>query len=432
MRTTPWILSAALVSLLTACGGGGGGGSSSTPTPTSTATSAATSSPAPTSTSTSTSSVKTSTSSASSSSAAALAFCANLTSDPDGDGTGLENGTNCKMRTGFDITAEMKVGWNLGNTMDATGNTASPLDDETYWGNPKTTKANMDALKAAGFNTLRLPVSWDDHMSGAEHTIDTAWLDRVEEIAKYALDNGMYVIVNIHHNNGWEMPTAANEANAKDYLSKMWPQIANRFQKYDHHLILETMNEPRVTVNGTDDWWGKQEYFDVLNRLNAVALKAIRDTGGNNAKRLVMIPGYVAGANDFQLDGVVLPNDKMIALSTHAYTPYDFALNLSGTSVFNGEAELDQLFARINTKFIAKGIPVVMGEWAAVNKDNLTERVKFAEYYVKGATKYGIPTVLWDNGNFGNSGERLGFLRRDTNTWEFPTIIEAIMRGLAK
>lgn len=336
------------------------------------------------------------------------------------------------MRTGFDITAEMKVGWNLGNTMDATGSTANPLNDETYWGNPKTTKANMDALKAAGFNTLRLPVSWDDHMSGADHTIDTAWLDRVEEIAKYALDNGMYVIVNIHHNNGWEAPTLANEASSKDYLVKMWPQIANRFQKYDHHLILETMNEPRVS--GPDEWTGLPEYYAVLNRLNAAALKAIRDTGGNNAKRLVMIPTYAAAPWDAQVNAVVLPDDKMIALSTHAYSPYNFALNLGAgsESTFTGEAELDQMFARLNTKFITKGIPVVMGEWGAVNKDNLAERVKFAEYYVKGATKYGIPTVLWDNGNFGNSGERLGFLRRDTNTWEFPTIIDAIMRGLAK
>jgi endoglucanase len=246
------------------------------------------------------------------------------------------------------------------------------------------------------------------------------------------LDLGMYVIVNIHHNNGWQMPTLANEANSKDYLTKMWPQIAERFKKYDHHLIFETMNEPRVTVNGTDDWWGKQEYFEVLNRLNAVALKAIRDTGGNNAKRLVMIPGYVAGANAHQIDAIVLPADTMLAVSTHAYTPYDFALNLSGTSVFNGQAELDQMFDRLNARFISKGVPVIMGEWGAVDKNNLGDRVTFAEYYVKGATKYGIPTVVWDNGNFGTSGERLGLLHRDSNTWAFPTIIEAIMRGASK
>lgn len=334
------------------------------------------------------------------------------------------------MRTGFDITGDMGVGWNLGNTMDATGNTANPLNDETYWGNPKTTKANMDTLVAAGFKTLRLPVSWDDHMSGTDHTIDTAWLDRVEEIAKYALDDGMYVIVNIHHNNGWEMPTTANEANSKDYLSKMWPQIANRFNKYDHHLILETMNEPRVTVNGVDDWVGTAEYYAVLNRLNATALQAIRGTGGNNAKRLVMIPGYAAGVSDAQLNGIILPSDPMIALSTHAYSPYDFALNQAGTAVFTDTKTLDDMYTSINTKFIAKGIPVVMGEWASTNKNNLTERVKHAKYYVTGAKKYNIPTVWWDNGNStysATSSDIMGILDRNTNTWVYPDLVTAII-----
>jgi len=408
--------------LLIGCGGGGGGGGGGSTTP-------------PVSVATSSSSSNSTSSSSSSSSVdSSLAFCANLTSDPDGDGVGTENGASCKMRTGFDITAEMKVGWNLGNTMDATGDTSSQLADEIAWGNPKTTKANMDALKAAGFNTLRLPVSWDDHFSGGDYTIDKAWMDRVEEIANYALDNGMYVIVNIHHNS-WIDPSLANEANAKNHLVKLWPQIAERFKKYDHHVIFETMNEPRVVVrdgagNDIGDWSGKQEYFDVVNRLNAAALDAIRATGGNNAKRLVMLPGYVAGSSDLQLNGIVLPNDPMVAVSTHAYWPYSFALQQPGTDKFTDTTNLDDLFLNINNKFILKGIPVVMGEWGALDKNNLNERVKFAEYYVKGAKKYGIPTIVWDNGNFSNTGEGFGLLRRDKNTWAYPTIVDAIMRGL--
>lgn len=346
------------------------------------------------------------------------------------------------MRTGFDITAEMGVGWNLGNTMDATGNTSNPLNDETYWGNPKTTKANLDTLKQAGFNTLRLPVSWDDHFSGTDYTIDTTWMDRVEEIAKYALDNKMYVIINIHHNN-WVAPSLANEANSKDHLVKLWPQIAERFKKYDHHVIFETMNEPRVVVrdgagNDVGDWSGKQEYFDVVNRLNVAALDAIRKTGGNNEKRLVMLPGYVAGSSSLQLNAIVMPKDKMIALSTHAYSPYSFALDQAGTDKFTDTKSLDDMYSLINTKFILNGIPVIMGEWASTNKGNLAERIKHAEYYVKGAKKYGIPTVWWDNGNFstpvvpfvsGAPTDIMGLLDRNKNTWAFPTLLDAIINS---
>ena len=358
-------------------------------------------------------------------------FCTSLSADPDGDGKGLENNLVCQMRTGFDITADMGVGWNLGNTMDATGNTGNPLADETNWGNPKTTKANVDALKKAGFATLRLPVSWDDHFSGASYTIDKAWMDRVEEIANYALDNGMYVIINIHHNN-WIAPSLANEANAKDHLVKLWPQIAERFKKHDHHLIFETMNEPRVAIDGIDDWSGKQEYFDVVNRLNRYALEAIRATGGNNAKRLVMLPGYVAGSSDLQLNGIVLPNDKMIALSTHAYTPYSFALDQKGTDNFADTKTLDAMYSSMNSKFILKGIPVVMGEWASTNKGNLSERIKHADYFIKGAKKIGIPTVWWDNGNFGNpsdvkASDIMAILDRKTNTWPLQTLLDTIM-----
>ena len=362
--------------------------------------------------------------------ASGLKLCTSLMSNPDGRGIGTESGVSCQMRSAFDITNEMGVGWNLGNTMDATGNKADPLADERYWGNPLTTKANIDALKKAGFSTMRLPVSWDDHVSGAARTIDPVWLNRVEEIANYALDNGMYVIINVHHNDGWEATTLANEANARDILGKLWGQIARRFAKYDHHVIFEVMNEPRVTINGVDDWDGKPEYFQVVNHLGAAALDVIRATNGNNAKRLVMLPGYVAGVSDAQVNAITLPNDKMIAVSSHAYSPYSFALDQKGTALFTGKQELDAIFERLNKKFIVNGVPVIMGEWASTNKNNLAERVKHADYFVRSAKKIGIPTVWWDNGNMtysANSSDIMGLLDRKTNTMLYPEIVDAIM-----
>jgi endoglucanase len=311
----------------------------------------------------------------------------------------------------------MGVGWNLGNTLDAFGG-------ETNWGNPKTTKSMIDAVKSAGFKTLRMPVTWDDYLSGSNYTIASWFLDRVEEVANYGLSDNLYVIIDIHHNNGWQAPTTGNEANARDHLVKIWQQIATRFNKYGDKVIFETMNEPR---NG-EDWTGNQSNYDVLNRLNAAALSTIRNTGGNNGKRLVMLPGYAASAGS-QIYAIALPNDGKFAISTHAYYPFGFALDQYGTSTFN-TAEVDDLFNRLNSTFISKGIPVVMGEWASTNKNNLSERVKHAEYYVKKAKAVKIPTVWWDNNNAtANTGDAMGLLNRSNNTWYSPTIVSAIMNG---
>ena len=407
------------VALVTACGGGGSAaasGSSPPVTPSSPSVSAAT--------------CNTETTVMPNQSSTALPFCASLGADPDGDGLGSEDGKSCQMRTGFDIAAAMGSGWNLGNTMDATGQTSDPLADETAWGNPRTTQALIDAIKKAGFKSLRLPVSWDDHVSGSAWTIDKVWLDRVEAIAGYALASDMFVIVNIHHNNGWEAPTLANEARSGDVLAKLWTQIAQRFAKYDHRVIFETMNEPRVAVNGVDDWVGKPENYDVLNRLNAIALSTIRATGGNNLSRLVMLPGYAATATAAQTNAIVLPKDRNIALSVHAYSPYDFALNQKGSAVFAGQAELDEMFSRLNKKFIQNGTPVVMGEWASTDKNNLAERVKHAAYFARGARKAGIPAFWWDNGNMtwsATSSDIMGIIDRHALTVTQPAIVDAIM-----
>jgi endoglucanase len=360
---------------------------------------------------------------------AGTVFCASLATAPDAQGNGSENGKTCRVRAAADIVKAMGQGWNLGNTLDATGNTAHPLADETYWGNPATTRALVDAVRKAGFTTLRVPVSWDDHMSGSARTIDPAWMDRVEEVLRYGLDAGMTVIVNIHHNNGWEAPTPANEAAAKDTLAKLWTQIATRLRGYDHRLVFEAMNEPRVAPNGVDDWVGTAAYYDVLNRLDAAALAAIRATGGNNARRLVMLPTYAAAPDDAQLRALVLPADPMIALSVHAYRPWAFAGDQKGTSVFTGQAELDQLFARLNTGFVARGIPVVLGEWASTDKNNAAARVEHAAYFVKGAHRYGIPTVWWDNGSrtiTPAATDVMALLDRTNNTWVHQDINDAI------
>ncbi|WP_018610101.1 glycoside hydrolase family 5 protein [Uliginosibacterium gangwonense] len=323
--------------------------------------------------------------------------------------------------TAFDITSQMMPGWNLGNALDSTGG------GETNWGNPVITQALIDKIKSAGFKTLRVPVSWDYYTSGSNFTIVSTRLDRVEQVVNYGLNDGLYVIINVHHNDGWEAPSYANEAAAKNRLTKLWQQIATRFKNYNNHLIFEVMNEPIVG----SDWTGTTEYYNVVNNMDAAALSTIRATGGNNATRLVMLPGYVAGPWDNQINALKIPSDSMVAASVHAYVPYSFALDGSGTAQFTDTATIDSLFSRLNTRFLSQGIAVVIGEWGATNKGNTAERIKFASYYTKAAAKLGIPTIVWDNNIYTSGGESFGLINRSSLTWAYPDIVTAIMQGVS-
>lgn len=321
----------------------------------------------------------------------------------------------------FDITRNMSPGWNLGNSLDAFGG-------ETNWGNPKTDQEMIDIVRAAGFRTLRVPVTWDEFTSNNDGTIDTSRMELVAKVIQYGLRNNMYVILNIHHNDGWEAPTYANEVKAKVRLTSLWRQISLRFRAYDtKRLIFEVMNEPR---NG-DDWWGTQEYYEVTNRLNAAALDTIRATGGGNKQRLILLPTYVAAPYDPQLDAFVKPKDPMVALSVHAYIPYDLALQVPGESNFTDTKSIDELFVRLNEKLQSKGTPVVVGEWGTTNKGNHRERIRHAEYFARSASKYGIPIVVWDNGVLSDGAESFGLLDRVAKTWRYPELVTAIMRGIS-
>ena len=198
-------------------------------------------------------------------------------------------------KTAMEITQDMGVGWNLGNSLDAwpgvLGQTQG-LESETFWGNPKTTQALINAVKAKGFNTIRIPVTWGNHMD-SNNNVDTAWMARVKEVVNYAYNNGMYVILNVHHDE-WNKPTSSNYSAASTKLKALWKQIATEFKGYDRHLIFEGMNEPR-NYKGSHEWdGGIQEYWTVVNKLNADFVSTVRATGGNNSTRLLMIPSYAA------------------------------------------------------------------------------------------------------------------------------------------
>lgn len=364
------------------------------------------------------------------------------------------------------ILEDMGLGWNLGNSLDATG--GSGLDTETSWSNPKTTQALIDKVKSLGFNTVRVPVSWGKHVSGDNYTIDSAWLARVKEVVDYCYKNDMYVILNIHHDTkssasasgAGYYPRSSAYSSSEKFVTSVWSQMAEYFKNYDYHLIFETLNEPRLIGTGYEWWFNKwnipsevKDAIDCINKLNQKAVDTIRDTGSNNRGRLIMCPGYDASIDGATVSGFKLPTDisgnkNRIALSVHAYSPYNFAMNIDtsngATSTYSSyiKDELKNLFSTLKSNFRDKGIPVVIGEFGSTDKNNTAERVKWATDYTALAKKNNIPCVLWDNNAFavynGNSivlnSEYHGYINRKNNTVTSPAkdVIEALMKPYGK
>lgn len=363
-----------------------------------------------------------------------------------------------------EITDQMKFGWNLGNTLDAwkTGNPYlgfytkgfinAGVRTETGWGQPKTTQAMFKGLKASGITTIRIPISWHDHITNSDYTIDPAWMERVKQIVDWAMEEEFFVIIDIHHDtvapgkltkygNGYA-PTNSDKELSKLYLKKIWTQICTTFNKdYDNHLIFETMNEPRL-VGDPHEWnWDAncsrcKEAMDCINEYNQLCLDTIRASKGNNANRIVMVPSYVASPDAAFSSAFKLPVDSAknrLALSVHMYKPYSFAMQSPGDIEFTQAHKdiLNSYFSTLNSKFTSKGIGVIIGEFGVTNKDNLEEREKWISYFSAKAKEIKAATCLWDNGiweitstDSNRFDEHYGYYNRAAQKWYFPTLIE--------
>lgn len=335
------------------------------------------------------------------------------------------------------LIANMTIGWNLGNTLDSKGKL------ETAWGNPMTTQEMIDKVAEAGFNTVRLPVTWYCR-ADKEFTIDETWLARVKEIVDYCYNNDMYVILNTHHETDWNIPTADKIDDVEKKFVYLWQQIAEYFKDYDEHLLFEGQNEPRVVGSSTEWSGGTAEGRQLVSRLNNAFVETVRATGGNNGTRVLLITSYGANCSRNAMYAVKVPNDPYVGVSIHAYTPYHFTFytgDASDVKVWDGsrEKDIDQVFADINTVFLSKGIPVVLTEFGSESKTNREggenhpeERIKWIEYYIAKATEYGVPCVHWDNGVYYADGERFGMLDRKTLTWFEPEYVKTMIEAATK
>lgn len=346
-----------------------------------------------------------------------------------------------KMRniTSQQLVEDMTFGWNLGNTLDVCqadrdgdGKINEHVEagekvDETLWGNPKATKELFTSLKKNGVNAVRIPVTWRDHMD-SNGNIDREWMDRVQQVVDYAYSQGMYVIINVHHDGGgdpkfgaWIIEESQNDYNTflKKYKN-VWKQIAERFKNYSDYLIFESMNEV-----GFDTLYNKNkaDAYNLINKINQDFVDIIRATGGNNAKRHLLIAGYYTDIERTCDSLYKMPDDKAgrCILSVHYYTPWDFCTcDRKHTWGTNSEVwQMETLIGKMKKNFVDKGIPVIIGEYAASGSD-LSSCIFFIEKLNKLCSDYGIATFIWDSGRQVN---------RKTYKWRTPQYLEALKRA---
>lgn len=355
--------------------------------------------------------------------------------------------TQITFPTAAELASEMKVGWNIGNTMEALyENNGTIVAGETAWGNPLITQTLIDGVKAAGFNTIRIPVAWDVHATNG--TIDPTWLARVKEVVDYCYNQDLYVMINIHWDNGWLEENCTLDKQEENNIKQAdyWNQIATYFKDYDEHLLFASANEPHV-ADATE--------MGVLLSYHQTFVNTVRASGGNNHQRILIVQGPatdIEKTNDLMNTMPTDPTPDRMMAEVHFY-PYQFSLmqadeawgnqfyywgacNHSTTDAAHNptwgeEAYVDEMFQLMKTKFVDQGYPVILGEFGARLRTNLSganfdlhkqSREYFLKYVTRSALNHGMIPVYWCAG--------LGELfNRNTGELLEPETAHALMAG---
>lgn len=328
-----------------------------------------------------------------------------------------------------DFFADLGPGWNLGNTLDAhvSYRIRRIEDHEQLWGNPPVDEELFAAVRRAGFKTVRIPITWYPHLNG-EGDIDSLWLERVQEVVDMALASDLKVIINAHHEN-WYEPTAANMLTGRNQLAHLWAQIAATFIDYDERLIFEGMNEPRL-IGHSEEWTcGDRTARSVINTYNEAFVKAVRETGGDNAERYLLIPTYAASSVPQSLEDFIMPEDPRVGVSIHLYLPTSFALESEGATTWSAKNtadthNIDRSFKALDKTFTSQNIPVVVTEYGAIDKDNDNHRIPWTEYFTDQAAKQDISCFWWDNGMA--EEDLFTLIDRNTLRWLNPKLVDAV------
>lgn len=319
---------------------------------------------------------------------------------------------------GEEILGNIQLGWNLGNSLDCcVDGSMRNLDGsylpsfyETAWGNSSTTKEMIDQVKAAGFQAVRIPVTWyyNTYEENGKLQVQENWLLRVKEVVDYAYENDMYVILNSHHDEEMIYANKDDYEQVAKNVKELWTIIGECFKDYDEHLIFGGMNELNDENNS---WETKEEYVEINNKLNQVYVDAVRSTGGNNTSRLLICGTYLDAMNDTILGGFKLPQDSaegLLAAEVHLYT-----------NVYN--QELEKEFQMIDDFSKQIQAPVIVGEFGINSEFEPAElREAYAANFIYYANKYNISCFWWDDGG------QYQLLDRDNLQWADEQVLEGL------
>ncbi|WP_221887873.1 glycoside hydrolase family 5 protein [Chitinophaga polysaccharea] len=362
------------------------------------------------------------------------------TSPQPANATGMSNNA-------VQLAFQMGLGWNIGNTLEAIGG-------ETYWGNPLVTQALIDNIKARGFKAIRIPCSWNQYADQNTGKIQDWWLNRVQQVVQYCVNNGLYVILNIHWDGGWLdnniNSTAQASVNAKQ--KAFWEQIATKMRDFDEHLLFAGSNEPPVS-NSTE--------MSILLSYHQTFINAVRSTGGRNTYRTLVVQGPSTDIDKTSTLMNTLPSDPTsgrMMVEVHYYGPWQFCgltndeswgamfyywgqgyhstTDPSRNATWGEEAYLAAEFQKMKTKFVNAGIPVVLGEYGAIRRltltgNNLNLHLASRAYWIKYATQQakanGLLPFYWDEGSLGNNG--FGIINRQNNSVGDWQAMNALLQG---
>ena len=332
------------------------------------------------------------------------------------------------------LVSSIHAGWNLGNTLDAMkrgavpGEIVPPREAETAWHNPPASRSLIRAVREAGFDAVRLPVTWIQHMDG-EGKADPAWMDRVAEVTGWILDEGMACFLNVHHDagaHGWLQATDRSCEVYGERFDSLWRQIAERFKNTGEKLVFEAFNE---MLDGRENWSQTPhgDAYDVHNRWNRRFVKAVRSAGGENRGRILSLQTYSAGHTVRTLDAFRLPEDPApgrIILQIHNYDPQSFCWlkTMEGRDAWGGESDekqIENLMVSLAAFSEKHDSPLVIGEFGSEDKGNEEARERHAAFFAASSGNRGIPCFWWDCGRF-------ALFDRDCARVSHPGIVRAL------
>lgn len=330
-----------------------------------------------------------------------------------------------------DMGASINIGDSL-DTRNMTKTNPTVEDYETYWHNPVITNELFEFISAQGFKSVRIPISWSEHIDSETKIVNAEWMARVKEVVDMALNNNLYVVIDTHHE-PFIIPRRNVQSEVEEKFANLWTQIATEFKDYDDRLMFEGMNEPKLSHEINPDWkdieWhGDAEARSVVNDLNQLFVNTVRATGSNNSTRFLLITTYGNKVDDENLNPLIIPNDENIIISLHAYFPNRFVDNSRGYNEWNENShrfveDIDKLHKDVKERFLDNGYAVAITEFGCHKKPDEAERLKWLKYYVEPLANMGVPVFWWDNGQ----EEEYKIIDRTNYTASSPELVNALI-----